>query len=764
MNEGIQRTLHKLETLLANPAGEKRQPQQPLSPVYPVEVKRTIRVDKNWTQERLRSRSPSLSPSPKSNRGLQPFSETEIRMRPLKIRPMTAPVARSQPVVISPVEGLTFAQLKKIYNAKCQDLCIPILPDQERRFMECCGRTLKDRRFVMREFGLGAEAGKVIGELLRTNMNFARIELARNVLRDNGAITLVKLIMKSPHIVHLDISSNDISPEGSAKVIRKVVNHPSIVSLDISSHEGLHRNRLGSKGCEPLVKLLSANPILAFLNLGGTSITPEGLHLLSRGLNGNKSLVVLNLSNNSISGRYFEEFCRTICSTSLQELSIASNHLDDDDMEPLASMLMAGFESVAILKKLDLSRNRIGPLGIGVIYNALKSNAQLRHLNLERNPLGPTSISNLTSFLLDNTVLNHINWTSCDLRSNVVNSIGDGLARNHGLGTIILMANGIDDEGAKALSQGLLKNDGLTMLDLSFNKISDEGGSAIANCLRANRKLERLLLRDNNLHDSTGQLLVEVTRYNRSLLKASLDNNPINYKYIREIKTNLKRNREAFQKNLAPMLRRQLKAMQIRENALDELLVDLERKKNEAHDAEARLYKQTEQLERFKLEEEQKYEEVHTDYERTRQEHSSLAEELQLLEDELRKVKLKGEQEVRNWEDKLANMAADLNKLTKENAATKQEFSLKRSQNQLKLDAVQQVLDEKLADKRRVEYSIKILREQIDKQKVDLENVNKPDEEAKTFLASEKLASSKKPKRVRSANRSARPKSKRGGR
>lgn len=763
MKEGIQRTLNKLESLLANPLGEKRQTTQPPSPSHPTEVKRTIRVDKNWTLDRLRSRSPSLSPSPKSPFKPLLLIETEIRMRPIKLRPMTAPVNKLLTTEASPVEGLTFMQLKRVYNAKCADLCIPVLPDQERRYMECCARTLKDRRFTMQEFGLGLEASKVIGEILRANTSFARIELSRNVLRDAGAITLVKMLMRSPHIVHLDISSNDISPDGTAAVIRKIATHPSIVSLDISSHEGLHRNRLGSKGCEPLIKLLATNPILAFLNLAGTSITSEALHLLSRGLKGNRSLVVLNLSNNSIAGRYFEEFCRTICTTSLQELSIAANKLDDDDMEPLAEMLMAGFESVAVLKKLDISRNRIGRAGAGVVYNALKSNAQLKQLNLERNPLGPASTINLASFMADNTVLSYINWTSCDLRSAVASSIGDGLGKNHTLSTVILMSNSIDDEGATALSQGILKNDGLTVLDLSFNKISDEGGSAIANGLRANRKLERLLLRDNNLHDSTGQVLVEVTRYNRSLVKASLDNNPINLKYIREIKTNLKRNRQALQKNLAPMLKRQLKSMQIRENALDEVLGDLHKRKAEAEDAEVRLHKQTDQLQRFKAEEEEKYEIVHKDFVTTREVHTVLAEELDQLEDQLRKIQLKGEQETRNWEDKIATLAADVNKLTKDNATTRKEFALKRSQNELKVDSVQQVLDEKQADKRRVEYSIKILREQIEKQKIELEIANKP-EEAKNFLASEKLANTKKPYPKKTGKRSTRPKTKKGDR
>jgi chromosome segregation ATPase len=328
------------------------------------------------------------------------------------------------------------------------------------------------------------------------------------------------------------------------------------------------------------------------------------------------------------------------------------------------------------------------------------------------------------------------------------------------------MSNSIDDEGAKSLSQGLLKNDGLTVLDLSFNKISDEGGIAIANSLRANRKLERLLLRDNNLHDSTGQLLVEVTRYNRSLLKASLEKNPINYKYVSEIKTNLKRNYAEYQRNLVPMLKRQIKSMQIRDNALDDLLVDLEKRKTEETDAEIRLQKQAEIAEKFKVDEEAKYQEVRSEYESVRAEHASLADELSHLEDRHRQITLKGEQEIQSWEDKIASMAADLNKLTKDNATTRQDFSLKRSQNQLKLDAVQQILDEKQADKRRVEYSIKILREQIDKQKAELEQVHKPEEEAKTFLASEKLASSKKPnRRAKSASRarSARPKQ-RGGR
>jgi len=44
------------------------------------------------------------------------------------------------------------------------------------------------------------------------------------------------------------------------------------VSIDFSSKDGLNRNKVSVKGCEPLEMLLKYNHPLEFLNLRGTAI------------------------------------------------------------------------------------------------------------------------------------------------------------------------------------------------------------------------------------------------------------------------------------------------------------------------------------------------------------------------------------------------------------------------------------------------------------------------------------------------------------
>lgn len=46
----------------------------------------------------------------------------------------------------------------------------------------------------------------------------------------------------------------------------------SLISLELSSKDGLNRNKISVKGCEPLEMLLKYNHPIQFLGLRGTSI------------------------------------------------------------------------------------------------------------------------------------------------------------------------------------------------------------------------------------------------------------------------------------------------------------------------------------------------------------------------------------------------------------------------------------------------------------------------------------------------------------
>ena len=85
------------------------------------------------------------------------------------------------------ISGLTSDQIKRIYAAKCADLEIPVLGDQEYRFVNFCIQHFGNRKFNMKESGIREITAKVIGDIIQNNDNFAYIDLSKNLLRDDGA-------------------------------------------------------------------------------------------------------------------------------------------------------------------------------------------------------------------------------------------------------------------------------------------------------------------------------------------------------------------------------------------------------------------------------------------------------------------------------------------------------------------------------------------------------------------------------------------------
>ena len=49
------------------------------------------------------------------------------------------------------IPGLTIAQIKTLYNAKCKDLGLENRGNQELRFIEFCRKSIKDRKIILNE-------------------------------------------------------------------------------------------------------------------------------------------------------------------------------------------------------------------------------------------------------------------------------------------------------------------------------------------------------------------------------------------------------------------------------------------------------------------------------------------------------------------------------------------------------------------------------------------------------------------------------------
>ena len=91
------------------------------------------------------------------------------------------------------------------------------------------------------------------------NNHFASLRLARNSIGDEGIMELIELLKSNPNIIHVDISSNNITADGAFYLFNEILPIHSLVSLELSSKDGLNRNKISVKGCEPIETLLKYN-------------------------------------------------------------------------------------------------------------------------------------------------------------------------------------------------------------------------------------------------------------------------------------------------------------------------------------------------------------------------------------------------------------------------------------------------------------------------------------------------------------------------
>ena len=140
----------------------------------------------------------------------------------------------------------------------------------------------------------------MLGTILRLN-NFSHLDLRKNVLGNKGLKELAKSINTNSSLIHVDIGSNDITFEGANSFFISLRKHKTLSSINVANSDGLHRNRIGAKGCIGLNELLIKNKLITMINMSDNSIGVEGIRTLLNGLTPETfNLIYLNLSNNEL--------------------------------------------------------------------------------------------------------------------------------------------------------------------------------------------------------------------------------------------------------------------------------------------------------------------------------------------------------------------------------------------------------------------------------------------------------------------------------
>jgi hypothetical protein len=300
-------------------------------------------------------------------------------------------------------DGLNAETIESLYNARCADMQLPVLPDQICKFHDFCARNICKRRLFLEDTGLGLHSASILADILHNTTLFAYIYLGKNPLKDSGVRVLLPALLDTSTLLHIALNSVDLSSDCAAQLFDSLHSHPSIASLDCSSDSGVHKNRLAGKGAEALSRLLRGNRVIYAVNIAGTALGVEGAEALAAGLSDNWTLQWLDISNNGISGKTWETLGKAIDKSKIKYLAIGENRLNPIGAEYVGKMAASAYGRCPILR-LNMPKCDLGPHCLRKFFPGVSQNPFIRTLNLEQNPMTSTSVIEMYQFLTDTMV------------------------------------------------------------------------------------------------------------------------------------------------------------------------------------------------------------------------------------------------------------------------------------------------------------------------------------------------------------------------
>ncbi|XP_067651878.1 tonsoku-like protein isoform X2 [Haliotis asinina] len=213
--------------------------------------------------------------------------------------------------------------------------------------------------------------------------------------------------------------------------LRSTQIHPVCRALEGQNnmkHLDLQSNRLGDNGMSTLSKSVCSLPGLTYLNLCGNNITAVGLKTFTDTLQaGNQSgrrpvqsLVTLAFSHNPIGDNSTSCLATLLsCLPSLTDLTLSACQLTAKFFSQ-NRLVLADAMQASNLQKLDISKNRLGSLGLEQLLKCL-NHQRMTTLDLSETHAG-TSVSHLTLHLQqyltqDGCILEDLHLSACHLTS-----------------------------------------------------------------------------------------------------------------------------------------------------------------------------------------------------------------------------------------------------------------------------------------------------------------------------------------------------------
>jgi uncharacterized protein (DUF924 family) len=297
-----------------------------------------------------------------------------------------------------------------------------------------------------------------------TVCNDKRLDLCKQVIGPNGVNDLMSSLekdslMSDPKVKHL-LLGNNVCGNGLGKSIGKFIKSgkSALTSWYIAGNDmdekgikpvcealcgdrqveqlWLKRNPIESYGIPHLTKLLNNNDYLKVLDLTNTGLLDKGAVSLFKG--GLGSITHLYIGSNGLTHKSIETLSHVIHDSNLTSISIGCNRLCDTGATLFAEILK---DPRCKLLSLEIASSGIGPKGASALGKSLKVNKTLVCLNIgflkSTVDLGeiPNILKNeggiaIAESLIENTTLRSIDMVHTSLNKETISKFANILA-NH---------------------------------------------------------------------------------------------------------------------------------------------------------------------------------------------------------------------------------------------------------------------------------------------------------------------------------------------
>ena len=212
-------------------------------------------------------------------------------------------------------------------------------------------------------------------------LNKSGMKVIRMIVQDRTAEHLAVELAESLSVQTL--KANNISSTGAVSIFRSLEQNTSLEELDLSGNSQLTKGESEAVGCA-IKRMLIVNKTLKVLNLNEYGIDTTVIIHVTAGLVHNASLAELNIGANifnrkNMTSEGWVHLFKTLCNnTALKKLNISRNKLGMEGSEALAEMLSCNKS----LTELNIWWCDIPEAGLREIARGMLQNTTLQTLQL----------------------------------------------------------------------------------------------------------------------------------------------------------------------------------------------------------------------------------------------------------------------------------------------------------------------------------------------------------------------------------------------